>query len=286
MKTAAATPILTEADVIAGARARSLPPAWQMAVRDGSLRPLHWPGDLLTIARGPGRRGTIVCVVAGDRRIAWRRALDVRGGEALMRGEIAPFTDGWCGGVAGHVQARSVLEHVAERFPRGWTGAGWSAAWTIARLRSLRASAPPFRRRKDVIAFSTRPIPPPPGEPGRDLSLGLYTGDGAMAGSVQLAYRGGQSWLTKLEIRRAWRGRGGGLMLVKALLAAAAASGIRCVRSYVAARNFPSLSVHERAGFVRTGRWWRDPRDVLRASEYQLLELEAVVQPRPETESS
>jgi GNAT superfamily N-acetyltransferase len=250
-------PLLEERAVIAAARAGRLPPRFRCQLRCALLPFVD--GAIVLASAGAPPAGAVACVVDGER-LAWRRALAVRGASALLRGDVAPFADGWHQPIA-HLAPRGPVEAVAARWPRQWTSAGWSAALAWSRARA--ALPRPRRRGGFTVAVAPRPD---------GFALALRDDDGAQAGRASVILDGASAELCELEVAPPYRGRGGGTQLARAAVDEAARRGVRRVTSWVAARNAASRAAHLGAGFRPTGRFWRSDERPLLAAERQLVQ--------------
>jgi GNAT superfamily N-acetyltransferase len=260
-----AIPFLDGAELIAGVRAGALPLRFSTTVTGGALRPFVAAGSRVTIRRDPAPPvGALVVLADGDC-LAFRRVIDRRGGRSLVRADVAPFADGWFGGIVGEVELGSPLARIAARFPRavgelGWRGAAWSA-----RLRAL------ARPRHLPGSFSvTRDS-----DEGNSLRFSLVSDGGVRCGETTLTMRDGAGVSHDTRIATPFRGRGGASWLLAAALREARARSLSRVVAWVHARNLPSLAAYRRAGFRPVG-WWRSGEDPLLAAERQLVELVAL----------
>lgn len=288
MSVARAAPTLTDAEVLAAAHDASLPARFEVAVTSRALWPTVAPGARLVVERAAPWPGAVACVVSG-RRLAWRRVVAVRGGEALLRAEVAPFDDGWFGELVGCAAAPGALGAVAARAPAAYAAAAW---WSAVALAHLRGAAAAVRARRDV-RWATRALGPDDeparrallarvhgGDPSRfgpapGAVVGLFAPGGALAGEYHLRVEGTLGRSSAMVVEPAWRGRGGGAALARGLVEEARRRGLGAVRCAIAARNLASVRAHRGAGFSTDGRWVRWPDDPLLAAERQWLEFEA-----------
>lgn len=300
-------PWLEGEELVRAAQAGTLPRQWRMRWRDGSLRPLVWPGETLVLGRGaaPGR-GALVCVLVGGH-VHIRRVLATRDdGALLLHAELAPFDDGWCaepGGdvvVLGVVQCDTVLARAARLAPRTWTTALWWSACGLARSRSELArlrgrmswarGAPTTRVHATLTArpVTVRDAPAleafllraygsgtrrEPLAHAAQTHLGAFTDEGLLVGRAFLSVSATGACSHTTMVEPAWRGRGVAARLLEASLALAREAGAQRTIAYVSVRNHASLRAYTRAGFARSGRWWTHPRDPLAAADMPLLEL-------------
>lgn len=285
--------VLTTPEVLVAWRSASLPARWRMVVVGGGLRPLLAPGAVVDVERGGAARGKLVCVAAGPR-LAWRRVLAMRGGEAFLRAERAPFADGWSGEVVGTAAIAGPIASIAEAMPAPWTAVGWLADTLLQRARAVPGSLRVRVRRRQ--RFLVRPLAPgdaeafrrfyAPAWTGREethapadaelVTLGLFTPGGALVGSTSLRPLGeGASLSCNTVVASRLRGAGGGEALLAAALDLARRRGDARVVGRVRPGNRASLAACRAVGFKRTGRWVSDPGDRFAATETPLVELVA-----------
>jgi GNAT superfamily N-acetyltransferase len=286
------SPLLSEAEVLALAGAADLPECWRMQVLDGSLRPLVSPGETILVVLGRPTPGALACV-ATPNRIVWRRVLVIRDDEALLRAERAPFPDGWCKSVIGHVAVSGALARTAETVPTLWTAACWSAHLIVARARNIRRAV--RSRTRSRYPFDVRVL----GDGDRELfrsfygaawghpetvielntdllNIGLFTAIGELVGSTSLRTMDDRTALScNTVVAPAWRGRGGSEVMLRRAIDVAHQRGFRRVVGHVRVTNYPSLAACSSVGFVASGRWVAYPGDPFVAAERGLLELVA-----------
>lgn len=236
--------------------------------------------------------GDVVCVRSGSR-ITWRRVLETRPGEAFLRGDVAPFADGWVGtppcaagaAIVGRVARRphDVLAHVnSARFVE----ANWMAALGLARLKALRRrlgarKKPPLR-----VPFRTKLLSPsewpavqafwerasgrrlPLTAPRAAYVVGLFAEHTRLVGvNIQLV-TGDEAYSAYTMIERGYRDAGGSRLLLDEAIRVAEALELARVYVHIHARNVPSLAAYRRAGF-RFSHWWADDADPMLAAERQ-----------------
>ncbi|MCW5834091.1 MAG: GNAT family N-acetyltransferase [Labilithrix sp.] len=234
--------------------------------------------------------GRAVCLRSGGR-LAFRRVLEVHGGELVVRGDVAPFEERWCGEVVGCVRPR-VVDRLAAIDPRRWTAANWHAAVATAHLLAARQK---LRPRRDV-RFTTAVLDADdwPGVRafwrracGRELPvgwqthqhvIGLFDGDGLVGANIQLV-AGMTSFSAFTLVDRRYRGLGGGYRMILHAVSLAEVLGVASMYVHVNARNLPSIAAYRKAGFERKG-WWSDEADPLASAERQWLVFEREIAPR------
>ncbi len=207
--------LLAAAEALALARVGGLPERWRMRV-EGIPEAVLTVGTeqldvvRMAVGRGPlqdvhGHRlvaGDVVCVRSAQR-MTWRRVLAVRGREAFLRGDVAPFADGWFNAhdtdaaavLVGRVRARA-LDGVVRLGAANVVRANWLAALALGRMKAAKRRL--TARGGDLHArFRTRLLSPSEWPSvqafwlrasGRELPLvapraayvvGLFAGDGA-----------------------------------------------------------------------------------------------------------
>ena len=257
-----------------------MPSRRQILLSSRTLSPLLRPGRVLTLVRRSAKKGDLVCL-AGANRLVWRRVLEARGDECLLRAEVAPFEDGWHRGVLGVVEGDPAFP---KWNPTLWCETLWALACLRSRVRGVFA-------KHDPAPFTTRLLTPadvgdfadlmrrcggylPEALP--EIALGLFTPADALAGVTCAAPEGdGWSPWIPLAVDPAWRGRGGGARLLHDLIEEARRRGLKRISCYPPARHRDSLRACLAAGFKPTGRWWRGGKDPFEAAERALLEVEA-----------
>ncbi len=282
-------PLLTENDVVARERSKTLHFPIRVTLASDTLRPFLKKGAVVTVSASAARKGALVCL-SENGRLVWRRVLAARGNSFLLRSEIAPFADGWFEGILGCVEAKGLAQGLARRIPRLWTWCGWwgHRLWVRGRnlpraARSRLRSTPSFRagllRPEDAEAYFRfhklmRSVP----THEKCLALGLWTDAGDLVGSTLLLILDGtRGFSCDTFVDPAFRGRGGAKALLRAMLEEARTRGLRRVFGYVAAHNLASVRACRSIGLRHRGRWWSDPTDRFAASEQQLLEVEALL---------
>jgi GNAT superfamily N-acetyltransferase len=280
---------LTPEIVIERHQRRALPERWRMTAESPSgIRVVD--GEILDVDRGDPRPGDAVCLVSG-RRLCFRRVLAVRGRRVLVRGDVAPFADGWFDDVVGRVRPRGV-DRFAALAPGPWTEIGWTAAIAAAHAfagyRHLRSRA------RDVPAFSARPLSledwpevrafwlsacgsplPLKAQPSQHV-VGLFGPAGTLVGvNIQLVL-GDRSYSAYTLVDRRHRGLGGGRHMIDVALGIARAQGVKLVYVHIHARNLPSIAAYEASGF-RFARWWTEESDPLLTTERQWRVYECVL---------
>lgn len=127
----------------------------------------------------------------------------MREGKALLRGDVAPFPDGWFEDIVGCTDVGGLSQLVARKFPRLWTQSGWwgHRLWRPLNLprrwgAALRARAL-FRVRRlaeeDLEAyqgFCAYVYDKPPEryrlpDPERAVVFGFWAESGALVGSTR-----------------------------------------------------------------------------------------------------
>lgn len=234
--------------------------------------------------------GDVACVRSGSR-ITWRRVLQVRGEEAFVRADLAPFADGWLRAsgpgalLVGRAQPRlhDLLARVAStRFVQ----ANWLAALGLARLKAARRRLAAARKPARQIPFRTKLLAPsewpsvqsfwlrasgrslPLAAPRGAYVVGLFAEYTRLVGvNVQLV-TGDEAYSAYTLIERAYRGGGGSRLLLDEAIRIAEALDIARVHVHIHARNVPSLAAYERAGF-RFSHWWADEADPMLSAERQ-----------------
>ena len=281
-------PEFTDDALLAAWRAGALPLRFVAMVSSRALWPSVTQGTRLVMTRAAPWPGAVACVASGAR-VAWRRVVAVRGGEALLRAEVAPFDDGWWGDLLGCAEAPSgPWNALAARAPAMSTGVAWAGAMAWARARGAAA-----HMREGEAAFTTRLLGADDAAArsamlarayGGRLTgaapaavVGLFAPERTLVGEYHLLTDGDRGLSSAMVVEPAWRGRGGGVVLARVVLAAARSFGLRTVGCAIAARNTPSVRAHLRAGYRDTGRWRRWPEDPLLAAERQWREFEAVL---------
>jgi GNAT superfamily N-acetyltransferase len=262
-------------------RRRALPAVWRMIPPDPCGVRVS-SGETFEVERDGARPGDAICLVSG-KRLAWRRALAVRHGEALVRADVAPFVDGWFGDIVGRVRPRPV-DRLAAIAPARWVELGWAAAHAGARglalYRRLRSRA------TDVPVFSARPLgdqdyprvrafwleacgaPLPLHPQPSQHVVGLFLPTGALAGvNIQLVL-GDSSYSAFTLVDRRYRGLGGGRQMIDVALNVTRKLGVKLVYVHIHALNLPSIAAYEAVGF-RFARWWTEDSDPLLAAERQ-----------------
>jgi GNAT superfamily N-acetyltransferase len=265
-------------------RRRALPSTWQMAapVYTGGAGVLVRRGEILTVEQAPARPGDAICLVSG-KRLGWRRAIEVRGEQALVRADVAPFADGWLGDVVGRVRPRPI-DRLAALAPARFVELGWTAAWARAHaFAAYRRLGGPERA---VPAFTARPLSlasfprvrafwlhacgsplPLRAQPSQHV-VGLFVGDGVLAGvNIQIVLDD-VSYAAYTLVDRRFRGLGGGRKMIEVALGVARGLGVSLVYVHIPARNLPSIAAYEASGF-RFARWWSEESDPLLAAERQ-----------------
>lgn len=223
-----------------------------------------------------------MCVVSG-KRLGWRRALAVREGRALLRADVAPFADGWFGGIVGRLRPRPV-DRLAALAPERWTELGWggaiAGAHAFAAARRLRArvtDAPAFHvealameewpRVREFWSKTCGNALPLVAHPSQH-AMGLFLPDGSLAGvNIQIVIDD-VSYSAYTLVDRRYRGLGGGRQMVEAALRVARGLGVRLVYVHIHARNLPSIAAYTSCGF-HFARWWSEEADPLLAAERQ-----------------
>jgi GNAT superfamily N-acetyltransferase len=223
-----------------------------------------------------------VCIVSGDR-LAWRRVLAVRGDRALVRGDVAPFADGWVDGVVGRLVPRRI-DRIAAVSPSQWTELGWTTAIAgahafraLKRLRSRAHHAPSLtakpllpsdwpRVRAFWLHVCGSPMPLQ-AHPSQHVA-GLFLENGALAGVTIQIVLGDASYSAYTLVDRRFRGLGGGRRLLEVVVDVARGLGVKLLYAHIDARNLSSIAAHEAAGF-RFARWWTEESDPLLAAERQ-----------------
>lgn len=235
--------------------------------------------------------GDVVCVRSAQR-ITWRRVIGRRLGTALLRGDTTPFADGWFGGphgdrrveLLGCIEPRLLDRALANLSTPRALQAQWLMALAIANAKAkkrrlqARARELPLRfwvRRlaveewPDVQAFWLRAS-------GRELTLaaprhayvvGLFAQESLVGVNVQLV-TGAEAYSAYTLIERAYRGQGGGRLLIEEAIGVAEELELRRVYVHIHARNVPSLAAYRRARFSFS-HWWTDEADPLLAAERQ-----------------
>lgn len=275
---------LDDGAVLAGWRAGTLPERFTATVRSHALWPAVASGARVTVTRGAPWVGAVACLASGER-LAWRRVIEVRGGAARLRAEVAPFDDGWWRDLIGCARAEGTYAALGGAAPSVVTAVAWRAAlaWSKARglagkgrgsvpwvTRVLSAADEGAREAMLLRAYGGRPHGAAPA-----TAVGLFAPGGALVGEYHLLVEAERGLSSGMVVEPAWRGRGGGVALARGVLAAARAMGLRRVGCAIAARNGPSIGAHRRAGYADTGRWRTWPDDPLLAAERQWREFEA-----------
>jgi GNAT superfamily N-acetyltransferase len=267
-------------------RRHALPASWRMIPPEPcGVRVSR--GEVFTVERDGARPGDAICLVSG-KRLAWRRALVVRDDEALVRGDVAPFPDGWFGDIVGRLRPRRV-DRVAALAPKRWAELGWTAALTAARGFAVYRRL--LSRAQDVPAFSARPLSdgdwprvrafwleacgdplPLHPQPSQHV-VGLFLPTGKLAGvNIQLVL-GDTSYSAFTLVDRRYRGLGGGRQMIDVALSVTRKLGVKLVYVHIHALNLPSIAAYEGSGF-RFARWWTEDSDPLLAAERQWCVLE------------
>jgi GNAT superfamily N-acetyltransferase len=240
------------------------------------------PGEMLDVERGMPSPGSAVCVGSGSR-LAWRRVLAVRDGQALLRADVAPFADGWFEDIVGCVRPR-LLDHVATLAPARLSELGWGVSMvgahafaTYKRMRLRHPGASKFTARPlsigdwpRVRSFWLRACGKPlqlTAQPSQHV-VGLFSPAGALAGvNIQIVL-GDVSYAAYTLVDRRCRGLGGGRKMIEAALGVARELGVKLVYVHIHARNVPSIAAYEASGF-HFARWWTEESDPLLAAERQ-----------------
>lgn len=280
-----------------------LPDAWR--VRVGGTPAVLTVGveELLVVTvRGPRSltdstgvaltKGDVVCILSGPR-ITWRRVLEVRGGQVFVRGDVAPFADGWLGADPAFGQARIIGR--VERRPHDWPArvdstrfvhANWMAAMALGRFKAARRRF--GSRQKPVlrVPFRTKLLSPsewpsvlsfwerasgrslPLAAPRGAYVVGLFAEHTRLVGvNIQLV-TGDEAYSAYTMIERGYRDSGGSRLLLDEAIRVAEALEIARVYVHIHARNVPSLAAYHRAGF-RFSHWWTDDADPMLSAERQ-----------------
>lgn len=235
--------------------------------------------------------GDVVCIRSGSR-VTWRRVLDVRAKAAFVRGDVAPFADGWVGVggdgpavLVGRVARRpqDLLAHVNSTH---FVHANWLAAMALGRFKAARRRF--GRRQRPVLSVPFRTKLLSPSEwpsvlsfweraSGRQLPLsaprgayvvGLFAEHTRLVGvNIQLV-TGDEAYSAYTMIERGYRDSGGSRLLLDEAIRVAEALEIARVYVHIHARNVPSLAAYRRAGF-RFSSWWADDADPMLSAERQ-----------------
>jgi ribosomal protein S18 acetylase RimI-like enzyme len=255
--------VLALDEAAALARRGELPPRFELRAPGAAGRARFAPG--------PARRGALICLLDGDR-LALRRALALRGGEALVRCDRAPFADGWRGDVVACALPPRGFDRLAELAPHAATRLGWRAKLALAALRSAAFRIRRAARRGPSPRFTTRAH----AIDERTLEISLRDPRGAPAGSTRLERRGDEGYSFATEVAPPYRGLGGGRQLIEAALDVARGQGLARVTAHAAESNRASLAAYRAAGFRPTGRYWSSATQPLAAAERALVELERI----------
>lgn len=243
----------------------------------------------LVIEDEPPAVGRAVCLRSGGR-LAFRRVLEVRGSELVVRCDVAPFEERWSGEIVGCVKPR-LVDRIAALDPKRWTAANWRAAVASAHLRASRRWFLPRRTGKFTVAILS------PGEwprvrafwrraCGRELPVaahphqhvvGLFDGEELVGVNIQLV-AGSATFSAFTLVDRRYRGLGGGYRMIAHALAVAETLGLTSMYVHINARNLPSIAAYQKAGFERKG-WWSDDADPLASAERQWLVFERDLAP-------
>jgi GNAT superfamily N-acetyltransferase len=280
--------ILSVGEVLERHLRHALPAVWHMIPPEPcGVRVSR--GEIFEVERDGARPGDAICLVSG-KRLAWRRALAVRDGEALVRADVAPFADGWFGYVVGRLRPRPV-DRLAAIAPARWAELGWVAAHAGARAFAVYRRL--LSRAQDVPTFSARsladadwprvrafwleacgdPLPLHP-QPSQHV-VGLFLPTGALAGvNIQLVL-GDTSYSAFTLVDRRYRGLGGGRQMIEVALRVTRELGVKLVYVHIHALNLPSIAAYEAVGF-RFARWWTEDSDPLLAAERQWCVFERV----------
>jgi ribosomal protein S18 acetylase RimI-like enzyme len=87
-----------------------------------------------------------------------------------------------------------------------------------------------------------------------DRSFVAQAPDGALEGIALLSVRGARGWVGGVGVAPAWRGKGWGAALMRALIEEARALGLHSVQLEVLEQNTVARHLYERLGFVTTRR--------------------------------
>lgn len=300
--------LLAAAEALELARGNRLPDLWRMRVGGVPHAVVTVGTEELDVARLASgslrdalgtsvRVGDVVCVRSGQR-VTWRRVLDVRGERAFLRGDVAPFADGWFAAegaaaaaeLLGRVRTRR-LDALARVSPSRVVRTNWLAALAIAQAKATKRRLT-SRSLHLGDTLRTRLLAPSEWDrvqafwrraSGRELPLtapraayvvGLFAEDAGGRPSVDLVgvnvqlVTGEESYSAYTMIERGYRGVGGSRLLLDESLRVAEALEIRRVYVHIHARNVPSLAAYRRARF-RFSHWWADETDPLLSAERQ-----------------
>ena len=236
--------------------------------------------------------GDVVCVRSGPR-ITWRRVLAVKGDLAFLRGDVAPFADGWIG-------AESTKNHAAivgrvDPRPHDWPArvdstrfvqANWMAAMALGRFKAARRRFGSRKKPTLRVPFRTKLLSPsewpsvlsfwerasgrslPLAAPRGAYVVGLFAEHTRLVGvNIQLV-TGDEAYSAYTMIERGYRDSGGSRLLLDEAIRVAEALEIARVYVHIHARNVPSLAAYHRAGF-RFSHWWTDDADPMLSAERQ-----------------
>lgn len=289
-------PLLTDSQVLSASREDTLPSQWRMRVGHTVMHPTLRAGTEIVVVRRRATRGRIACLSTGSR-VTFRRVLAVDGQRVFVRGDVAPFADGWFANVIGCVDEPASPFLIARIAPVLWTSSAWHLARGVALARAMGVGARPVAA--ETAGLSTRTLCAtdgdaliallveshggPPERYSREINLaastvGLFSPNAQLIGRCAVTKgEGDVAESEALVVHPLWRRCGGGALIMRAIVELARGNGARVVRATVAARNLPSRRTLLRAGFRETGRWVRAGDDPLLAAERQLLETEVVL---------